>query len=64
LALDNAAQDAILSFVMATMFIILPMFWISALGWAEMRVGTLLNGVWAAMEPKHTPRPFDQLPSQ
>lgn len=45
MGLDNAAQDAILNFVMATMFIILPLFWITALGWAGMQVGTLLNGL-------------------
>jgi len=45
LGLDNAAQDAILNFVMATMFIILPMFWITALGWAGMSVGSVLEGL-------------------
>lgn len=45
LGLDNAAQDAILNFVMATMFIILPVFWLTALGWAGMSVGSVLNGL-------------------
>ena len=34
MGLNTATQDAILNFVMGAMFIILPMFWMGALGWA------------------------------
>lgn len=51
LGLDNAAQDAILNFVMATMFIILPLFWVTALGWAGLTVGSVLGGLEKGTSP-------------
>ncbi len=34
MGLNNAFGDMLLNFVMATMFIVLPLFWVTALGWA------------------------------
>lgn len=45
LGLNVATQDAILNFVMGTMFIILPMFWITALSWAAINAGSILGGL-------------------
>ncbi len=48
MGLNNAFGDMLLNFVMASMFIILPTFWISALTWAGIRAGgiaqNLVNG--------------------
>ncbi|NWE92409.1 conjugal transfer protein TraG N-terminal domain-containing protein [Pseudomonas reactans] len=41
IGLNNAFGDMIVSFVMATMFIVLPGFWIAALGWAGVRAGNI-----------------------
>ncbi|WP_296180322.1 conjugal transfer protein TraG N-terminal domain-containing protein [Pseudomonas sp. UBA1879] len=45
MGLNTATQDAILNFVMASMFIIFPMLWITALGWAGVNAGNLLSGL-------------------
>ena len=45
IGLNNAFGDMILSFVMATMFIVLPGFWVAALGWAGIRAGGALQGL-------------------
>lgn len=41
MGLNNTFGDMILNFVMATMFIVLPGFWIAALGWAGVRAGNV-----------------------
>ncbi|EWH28569.1 conjugal transfer protein TraG N-terminal domain-containing protein [Pseudomonas aeruginosa] len=41
IGLNNTFGDMIVNFVMATMFIVLPGFWIAALGWAGVRAGNL-----------------------
>ncbi|WP_273828443.1 conjugal transfer protein TraG N-terminal domain-containing protein [Pseudomonas sp. SBT1-2] len=46
--LDNAFGDMLLNFVMATMFIVLPSFWVMALAWAGIRAGSFLGGLAAA----------------
>lgn len=43
----NAFGDMLLNFVMGTMFIALPTFWISALGWAGIHAGSALQGLTA-----------------
>ena len=43
MGLDTATQDAILNFVMGSMFVILPTLWITAVGWSGMKVGTVLS---------------------
>lgn len=45
MGLNTATQDAILNFVMGAMFIILPLFWIGALGWAGVSAGNALEGL-------------------
>lgn len=45
MGLNTATQDAILNFVMGAMFIILPMFWMGALGWAGVSAGKVLEGL-------------------
>src|SRR5690606_40080027 len=41
MGLNNAFGDMLLNFVMATMFIVLPSFWIGALAWAGVRAGNI-----------------------
>jgi hypothetical protein len=43
MGLNNAFGDMLLNFVMATMFIVLPSFWIAALAWAGVRAGNLVQ---------------------
>jgi hypothetical protein len=45
MGLNNSFGDMLLNFVMATMFIILPSFWITALTWAGLRTGDVLRGL-------------------
>ncbi|MEB2051867.1 conjugal transfer protein TraG N-terminal domain-containing protein [Xanthomonas campestris pv. campestris] len=46
--LNNAFGDLLLMFVMGTMFIVLPTFWIMALSWAGVRAGNVLQGLAGA----------------
>jgi len=45
IGLNNAFGDMLLNFVMATMFILLPGFWVTALGWVGIRAGNALQGL-------------------
>ncbi|MCB1888881.1 MAG: conjugal transfer protein TraG N-terminal domain-containing protein, partial [Rhodocyclaceae bacterium] len=45
IGLNNAFGDMLLNFVMATMFIVLPGFWVTALGWVGIRAGNALQGL-------------------
>ncbi|MBG4803395.1 conjugal transfer protein TraG N-terminal domain-containing protein, partial [Pseudomonas aeruginosa] len=45
MGLNTATQDAILNFVMGAMFIILPLLWITAVGWSGIQTGAILNGL-------------------
>ncbi|MGA4476640.1 conjugal transfer protein TraG N-terminal domain-containing protein, partial [Ectopseudomonas chengduensis] len=45
MGLNNAFGDMLLNFVMAMMFIVLPTFWVMALGWAGVRAGNFLGGL-------------------
>jgi len=47
IGLNNAFGDLLISFVMATMFIVLPTFWVTALGWVGVRAGNALQGLAA-----------------
>jgi hypothetical protein len=48
IGLNNAYGDLLLNFVMAMLFIVLPAFWIVALGWAGVRAGNILGGLTVA----------------
>lgn len=48
MGLNNAFGDMLLNFVMATMFIVLPAFWVIALSWAGIRTGNFLQGLAGA----------------
>lgn len=48
LGLDNAFGDMMLNFVTATMFLVLPSFWVMALAWAGVRAGNFAQGLAAA----------------
>ncbi|GLU38936.1 conjugal transfer protein TraG N-terminal domain-containing protein [Pseudomonas sp. NBRC 100443] len=43
--LNNTFGDMLLNFVMATMFLILPTFWVAALAWAGIRAGNVVQGL-------------------
>lgn len=43
--LQNTQDDIIMQFVTATMFLILPAFWMGALSWAGIRLGGTLEGM-------------------
>lgn len=45
LGMNNTQQDMLLNYVMAAMFIVLPMFWVSALSWAGISAGGALDGL-------------------
>ncbi|MDH4564494.1 MULTISPECIES: conjugal transfer protein TraG N-terminal domain-containing protein [unclassified Pseudomonas] len=51
LGLNNAFGDILISFVMATMFIALPAFWVAALSWVGVRTGGLLQGLSDGTRP-------------
>jgi len=43
MGLNNAFGDMLLNFVLATMFIVLPGFWVTALAWAGIRAGNFVQ---------------------
>lgn len=43
IGLNNAFGDMLLNFVMATMFVVLPAFWVTALGWVGVRAGNVVQ---------------------
>jgi hypothetical protein len=45
MGLNNAFGDMLLNFVMAAMFIVLPLTWLSALAWVGVRVGHFAEGL-------------------
>jgi len=45
MGMNTATQDAILNFVMGAMFLILPMLWVAALGWAGINAGNVMSGL-------------------
>lgn len=45
MGLNNAMGDMLLNFVMAAMFLVLPVFWVTALGWTGIRAGGALQGL-------------------
>lgn len=48
IGLNNAFGDMLLNFVMATMFIVLPGFWVAALGWVGVRAGAAIQALGTA----------------
>lgn len=46
--LQNTSDDLIVNIVMGTMFVVLPVFWLGALTWAGVRVGSAVAGVVSA----------------
>ncbi|UOB56991.1 conjugal transfer protein TraG N-terminal domain-containing protein [Burkholderia pyrrocinia] len=48
LGLDNGFGDLLMNFVTATMFLVLPSFWVMALAWAGVRAGNFVQGLAAA----------------
>ncbi|MEI7181976.1 conjugal transfer protein TraG N-terminal domain-containing protein [Pectobacterium carotovorum] len=48
MGMNNTFGDMLLNFVMGTMFIVLPTFWIMALAWAGIRAGNVLQGLAGA----------------
>ncbi len=45
--MQNTQDDLIVNIVMGTMFLILPVLWLGAMGWAGAQVGTALSGIAA-----------------
>ncbi|HBO3409705.1 conjugal transfer protein TraG N-terminal domain-containing protein [Pseudomonas aeruginosa] len=45
IGLNNTFGDMIVNFVMATMFLALPAFWIGALGWVGVHAGIMANNL-------------------
>jgi len=42
---DNGMSDALLNFVMGSMFLVLPSFWMIALTWVGIRAGNFMQGL-------------------
>lgn len=47
IGLNNGFGDMLLNFVMATMFIVLPMLWVAALGWVGINAGAMAQALAA-----------------
>jgi hypothetical protein len=47
MGLNNAFGDMLLNFVMAAMFLVLPTFWIAALGWVGIKAGVVAQNLAA-----------------
>lgn len=46
--IQNTQDDLIMQFVMGTMFIVLPAFWMGALGWAGISLGGIIENATRA----------------
>ena len=51
MGLNNSFGDMLLNFVMATMFIVLPTFWVTSLTWVGVRAGSVIQGLTDATKP-------------
>jgi hypothetical protein len=45
IGLNNAFGDMLLNFVMGAMFIVLPLFWVTSMGWVGIRTAGVLSGL-------------------
>ncbi|TFA85141.1 TraG-like protein [Pseudomonas sp. LAIL14HWK12:I2] len=45
LGANNSFGDMLLNYVMGTLFIVLPAFWVTSLAWVGVRTGNLLHGL-------------------
>lgn len=54
LGLGNTFSDLVLSFVMGMMFIVMPMFWIAALGWVGVQAGNMAYMLTSGAEGART----------
>lgn len=45
LGANNSFGDMLLNYVMATLFIVLPAFWVTSLAWVGVRTGNLIHGL-------------------
>jgi hypothetical protein len=45
IGLNNTFGDMLLNFVMGTMFIVLPTFWVTGLGWVGIHAGNAIRGL-------------------
>ncbi|WKN20575.1 conjugal transfer protein TraG N-terminal domain-containing protein [Azotobacter vinelandii] len=51
IGMQNESQSILLNYVIGAMFIILPMFWVGALGWAGIQAGKVLEGLSKGTDP-------------
>lgn len=51
LGMNNTQADMLLNYVMAAMFIILPTFWVTALGYAGISAGAAVDGLLSGTKP-------------
>ncbi|HAU5609757.1 hypothetical protein [Citrobacter koseri] len=45
-----------MQFVLGTMFIVLPVFWIGAVSWAGIQAGNALDGILKIVQTNVTPK--------
>ena len=45
IGLNNTFGDMLLMLVMGTMFLVLPTFWVAALGWAGVKAGVVAQNL-------------------
>ncbi|EHG6663818.1 hypothetical protein J3893_001525 [Salmonella enterica subsp. enterica serovar Nigeria] len=56
-AYGNLVEDGLLmQFVLGTMFIVLPVFWIGAVSWAGIQTGNSLDGILKTVQTNVTPK--------
>lgn len=45
IGMQNSGDGLLMQFVLGTMFIVLPMFWMGAVSWAGIQAGNSLDGI-------------------
>lgn len=50
IGLNNTFGDMLLNFVMGAMFVVLPTFWVAALGWAGVKAGAVAQTLTTGSE--------------
>ncbi|WYJ50639.1 hypothetical protein SEEC0818_020570 [Salmonella enterica subsp. enterica serovar Cerro str. 818] len=56
IGMQNSGDGLLMQFVLGTMFIVLPVFWIGAVSWAGIQTGNSLDGILKTVQTNVTPK--------
>ncbi len=56
IGMQNSEDGLLMQFVLGTMFIVLPVFWMGAVSWAGIQAGNSLDGILKTVQTDITPK--------